>query len=128
VRAVTAREIERLEHELMTAIQQRDRTTLERLLGERFVLVTGRPGHEVRTRSEWLAVTMTDYVIEEFAFDTLEVDVYEGAAVARSRYRQRGRMGPADRTQPFLMTDVWIRGGVSWRIVARHITPLPPGS
>jgi len=117
-------EIEQLESRFMEAVRDRDMDALELLLGERFTLTTGRPGAEVRDRDEWLEITRSSYVIDSFAFEWLEVARYGDAAVARSRYRQRARMGDDDRTQPFLMTDVWVRSDGSWRIVTRHITPL----
>ena len=117
-------EIEQLERRFMDAVRARDMDTLDELLGERFTLTTGRPGAEVRGRAEWLDVTRDSYVIEAWEFEWLEVDHYGAAAVARSRYRQRGRMGDDDRTQPFLMTDVWVRQDDGWRLVTRHITPL----
>jgi ketosteroid isomerase-like protein len=118
------REIEQLERTFMDAVRDRDMDTLEAMLGERFTLTTGRPGAEVRGRAEWLEVTRGSYVIESYEFEWLEIDRYGDAAVARSRYRQRGRMGDDDRTQPFLMTDVWVRSEGDWRLVSRHITPL----
>jgi ketosteroid isomerase-like protein len=117
-------EIERLEHTFMDAVRDRDMETLEAMLGERFTLTTGRRGAEVRGRAEWLEVTQGSYVIESYEFEWLEIDRYGDSAVARSRYRQRGRMGDDDRTQPFLMTDVWVRTEGGWRLVSRHITPL----
>ena len=63
------REIEALERELQAAVAARDMEALERLLGQEFTLTTGRPGHEVRGRAEYLEVTATRYVIEEFRFD-----------------------------------------------------------
>jgi hypothetical protein len=116
-------EIVQLERRFMDAVRDRDMDTLEAMLGERFTLTTGRPGAEVRGRAEWLDVTRRSYVIDSYAFGWLEVDRYGDAAVARSRYVQQGRMGEEDRTQPFLMTDVWVRTD-SWRLVSRHITPL----
>jgi ketosteroid isomerase-like protein len=118
------REIEQLERTFMDAVRDRDMDTLEAMLGERFTLTTGRPGAEVRGRAEWLEVTRGSYVIESYEFEWLEIDRYGDAAVARSRYRQRGRMGDDDRSQPFLMTDVWVRSEGDWRLVSRHITPL----
>jgi ketosteroid isomerase-like protein len=117
-------EIEALERRFMDAVRDRDMETLEVMLGERFTLTTGRPGAEVRGRAEWLDVTRESYVIDSYDFEWLEIDRYGDAAVARSRYRQTGRMGEDDRTQPFLMTDVWVRTEQAWRLVSRHITPL----
>jgi ketosteroid isomerase-like protein len=120
----TRDEIEALERRFMDAVRDRDLETLDGMLGERFTLTTGRAGAEVRDRAEWLQVTRDSYVIDSYEFEWLEIDRYGDAAVARSRYQQRGRMGEQDRSQPFLMTDVWVRIDGSWRLVSRHITPL----
>jgi len=44
--------------------------------------------------------------------------------VVRSRYVQRGSMDGADRSQPFLMTDVWAHRPTGWQLVTRHVSPL----
>ena len=118
-------EIEARERELQAAVAARDTGALDRLLGPEFTLTTGRPGNEVRGRAEYLEVTTTRYVIEEFRFDELEViELGPGAAVVRSRYVQRGAMDGADRSQPFLMTDVWANRPAGWQLVTRHVSPL----
>jgi ketosteroid isomerase-like protein len=117
-------ELERLEHEWMRAVRERDMAFLDALLAEEFTLTTGRPGAEVRGRREWLDITRDRYVIEEFSFPELEVLPLGKAAVVRSRYRRRGRMDEQDRTQAFLMTDVFVRRAGAWRAVTRHISPL----
>ena len=98
---------------------------LDRLLGPEFTLTTGRPGNEVRGRAEYLEITASRYVIDEYRFDELEViELGPGAAMVRSRYVQRGSMDGADRSQPFLMTDVWAHRPTGWQLVARHVSPL----
>jgi ketosteroid isomerase-like protein len=117
--------IEALTHELQAAVAARDVETLERLLGPEFRLTTGRPGNEVRGRAEYLEITATRYAIDEFAFEELEViELGADAALVRSRYAQRGSMDGADRSQPFLMTDVWARRPAGWQLVTRHASPL----
>lgn len=123
-RMATKDDIETLERRWLEAVKERDIELLERLLADEFVLVTGRPGHERRGRREWLDVTRDDYVIESFAFDELEVLEYGDVALARSRYRQRGSMAGQDRTQSFLMSDVFVRRDGRWQAVHRHISPL----
>jgi ketosteroid isomerase-like protein len=120
-----AEELRRLEERFMTAVAERDLDFLERHLGEEFKLITGRPGHETRDRAEWLEVTATAYEIRSFRFDELEVLDYGDVAVVRSRYSQEATMGDADRSQSFLMTDVWHRRDVAFQLVTRHISPLP---
>jgi ketosteroid isomerase-like protein len=123
-----AGELRTLEERFMTAVVDRDMGFLERHLGEEFMLVTGRPGHETRGRSEWLEVTATEYEIRSFRFEELEVLDYGDVAVVRSRYSQEATMGGAQRNQSYLMTDVWHRREGADRLVTRHISPLPPDS
>jgi ketosteroid isomerase-like protein len=117
-------ELRRLEERFMTAVAERDLDFLQRHLGEEFTLTTGRPGHETRDRAEWLEVTATAYEIRSFRFDELEVLDYGDVAVVRSRYSQEATMGDAERSQSYLMTDVWHRRDGAFRLVSRHISPL----
>jgi ketosteroid isomerase-like protein len=118
-------EVEAIERELQAAVAARDIDALERLLGPEFTLTTGRPGNEVRGRAEYLEITASRYVIDDFRFEALEViELAPGAALVRSRYVQRGSMDGADRSQPFLMTDVFARRPTGWQLVTRHVSPL----
>ena len=119
-----AGELRRTEERFMTAVAERDMGFLERHLGEEFTLTTGRPGHETRDRAEWLEVTATAYEIHSFRFDELEVLDYGEVGVVRSRYSQQATMAGADRSQTYLMTDVWHRREGAFRLVTRHISPL----
>ena len=117
-------EIADLETALIQAVQRKDIDQLERLLGEDFTLTTGRAGSEVRSREEWLRVTEREYVIEDHEFEELIVQHYGTCAVARSRYRQRGRMGQQARNTTYRMTDVWVRMTDGWKLQARHAQPV----
>jgi ketosteroid isomerase-like protein len=114
-----------LEHAFQEALRTRHMAFLDAHLAEGFTLTTGRPGAEVRTREEWLRISGSDYEVDSFAFDELELDVHGDVGVVRSRYRQAGRMGGADRTGAFRMTDVWLRGEHGdWLLAHRHSTAL----
>jgi Domain of unknown function (DUF4440) len=108
----------------MEAVRDRELEWLEEHLGPEFTLTTGRPGAPVRGRDEWLEVTRDRYVIDEFGFDELEVIDLGSVGVVRSRYRQRGSMDGEDRTQTFLMTDVWAERDGRPQLVTRHVSPL----
>ena len=108
----------------MEAVRDRELEWLEEHVAPEFTLTTGRPGTPVRTRAEWLAVTRERYLIEEFAFDELEALDYGVVGVVRSRYRQRGSLDEADRSQTFLMTDVWVERDGRAQLVTRHVSPL----
>ncbi len=117
-------DISELEHEVIRAVQARDMDALERLVGDGFTLTTGRPGKEVRSRDEWMRVTELEYVIDDYEFEELTVQPYEGCAIARSRYRQRARMGDRSRNTVFRMTDVWVQMSDGWKLQARHAQPV----
>jgi ketosteroid isomerase-like protein len=117
-------EVRELEERFMAAVTERDVDFLDRHLGDEFTLTTGRPGHETRGRAEWLDVTATAYEIRSFRFDELEVLEYGDVAVVRCRYSQEASMDGADRSQSYLMTDVWHRRDGALRLVSRHISPL----
>lgn len=119
-------DLERLVLRWAEAVRDRDLEFLEDLLASEFTLTTGRPGAEIRPRDEYLAITRDRYAVESFEFEWIEARDYGGAGLVRSRYRQRGAMDGADRTQTFLMTDVLAAGPNGWRAVARHVSPLPP--
>jgi ketosteroid isomerase-like protein len=117
-------ELVRLEHEWQDALRRRDMDFLESLLGEEFTLTTGRAGAPVRTRQEWLDISRDRYVVDSFEFEDLDVHVYGDTALVRSRYTQTGSMDGQDRTQPFLMTDVFVMRDGRWQAVTRHVSPL----
>jgi ketosteroid isomerase-like protein len=120
----TRRKLSELEHQWLDAVRTHDIERLDRLLGEEFTLTTGRPGNEVRSRQEYMEVAKDRYLIESFEFEELEVLPYGHVAVVRSRYRQTGSMVGEDRSQSFLMTDVWVRRAGRWQAVTRHLSPL----
>jgi ketosteroid isomerase-like protein len=124
VKKDTERKLAKLEHDWLNAVMERDVERLDRLLGEEFTLTTGRPGNGVRSRQEYMDVARDLYVIESFEFEELDVHVYGHVGLVRSRYRQTGSMAGEDRSQAFLMTDVWVRRAGRWQAVTRHISPL----
>jgi len=108
----------------MDAVRDRDLAWLEDHLGAEFTLTTGRAGTPVRGREEWLSVTAERYVLHEYAFEEIVAFDYGAVGFVRSRYRQRGTMDGEDRTQPFLMTDVWVERDGRPQLVTRHVSPL----
>lgn len=111
-------------HRWLRATRDRDLVVLEELLAEDFTLTTGRADKEVRSRREWLEVTAGDYVIEQHEIVDAVVHDLGRAAVIRSWYRQRARMGAEDRSEQYLMTDVLVRSGDRWTALCRHLSPL----
>lgn len=117
-------EIEELLQRWAHAVEHREMAFLEALLAPEFTLTTGRAEAPVRTREQYLAVTRDEYEVDSWAFDEIVVQHYGRFAVARSRYRQTGRMGEERRDGEYLMTDALVKQGGRWRAVARHSSAL----
>ncbi len=117
-------EIEELLRRWAHAVEHRELAFLEALLAPEFTLTTGRPSAPVRTREQYLAVTRDEYEVDSWEFDEIVVQHYGRFAVARSRYRQKGRMGDEARDAEYLITDALVKQSGRWRAVARHISPL----
>ncbi|MGH2839037.1 MAG: reverse transcriptase-like protein [Thermoleophilaceae bacterium] len=117
-------EIEELLHRWAHAVEHRELAFLEALLAPEFTLTTGRPAAPVRTREQYLAITRDEYEVDSWEFDEIVVQHYGRFAVARSRYRQKGRMGDESRDTEYLITDALVKQSGRWRPVARHISPL----
>jgi ketosteroid isomerase-like protein len=113
-----------LERDLAGAVQGRDLEKLDRILGEEFTLVTGRPGAETRDRQQYLDVAREQYVVDSFQFESIEPTVYGHVAVVRVRYRQQARLDGEDRSGGYLFTDVWVRRAGRWQLVTRHLSTL----
>jgi ribonuclease HI len=117
-------EIDTLLHRWAEAVEKREMAFLEALLAPEFTLTTGRPAAPVRTREQYLAITRDDYEVASWGFDEIVVQHYGRFAVARSRYRQKGRLEGESRDGAYLMTDALVKKSGRWRAVARHITAL----
>jgi GNAT superfamily N-acetyltransferase/ketosteroid isomerase-like protein len=120
-------EIRQLEHDFMNAVKERDVDWLDKHLAVEFTLITGRPEVPVRSRGQWLEITMSEYSIRSFTFDEIDVVLHGATAVVRSRYSQIATMGDLDRSASYLMTDSWLWRLKRWQLVARHVSPMESG-
>jgi ribonuclease HI len=116
-------EIEELLRRWAQAVAEREMAFLEALLAPEFTLTTGRAEAPVRTREQYLAITRDDYEVDSWEFEEIVVQHYGRFALARSRYRQSGRMAGEARDGAYLMTDAFVKQSGRWRAVARHISP-----
>ena len=103
-----------------------DKAALEKVVGARYTLTTAAG---VSDRKLWMekAVVWKTSLLEWRAAP--RVDVYGDAAVVSGTLHWKvkkdapdPRTGSADVDQDFLVTDVWIREGGAWKVVARHST------
>ena len=111
-----------LSHAWAGAVQAHDRERLESIVAREFTLV-GRSGS--RDREEWIDEWSGPYVIDEWRYEEIEVELYGNTAVLSSRYWQKARHDSADLSGSYLVTDVWVRRDGRWQVVRRMSLALP---
>ena len=111
-----------LERQWAHAIQQKDGSTLERLLAPEYALAS-RMG--LMPREEWLDAARA-YNVADFRFEESDVRLYGNVALVTLRYWQRAELRGQNLTGTFLITDLWVEGPEGWKVVSRHSTFTDP--
>lgn len=107
----------------MDAWQRQDRTAIEAILAPEFTLTSARTD-QIVDRAGWLG--LLDRVKNvSFEYTDFRIDVFGDAAVVRSRMSQVARVDDQPWDATFMLTDVWIRRGGRWQVVARHSSTPP---
>ena len=121
-------EIAALEAELRAAQLAADASALDRLIDDD-LLFTG-PGGELATKAEDLAahrgglVRFTAHEPEEMRIRRVGDDV----VVVALRTRLAGEFAGSSFSGTYRYTRVWARAAGRWRIVAGHVSEVPPAT
>jgi hypothetical protein len=106
------------EEKLAEAIRSSDRAAAEPLLSEEFVL-TSSLGTGLRVeREQWLR-TLTEIATETVEFRDFQARDLGETGVVVFLMDFRARRGDDDLGGPYVVTDVWRGGRLSWRCWAR---------
>ena len=108
--------VARLDTEYQAAVKKNDAATMERLLADDFVLVTG--SGRTHTKSDLLQEARSGRIIYERQEDTAQkVRVWGDAAVITAKLWEKG----TDNGKPFdctlWFTDIYVRTATGWRYV-----------
>ena len=112
-----------LQNEWMAAVQRLDYGRLEEILAPEFTLTSARTD-ELVDRSVWLRL-LDQVRSESFEYSDFRVQLFGDAAVVKSRLSQVATVGGKSWNATFMLTDVWIRRGGRWQVVARHSSTPP---
>ena len=123
----TAEEIKRLAHDWLDAGRRRDRATLDRILADDFVIAGWQPEGRLADKRFYLDDMMKPVEIQEgsFKFDRWNIRV-RGSDVALVncildiRAVVEGHPWGAE----VLVSDVWVKEPIGWRVLARHTSPV----
>ncbi len=125
----TAAEIEKavldLERRLLEALRTRDSATLKSLLANDFLLagitIAGTKSDKIR----YIDWTVKNFELRAFAVEKTMVRVSPAMAVVTYNYKRQANIAGAAADGDFVVTDVWVKRGNDWLLIAHHISPLP---
>ncbi len=113
-------EIARLQAAWMQAWIDQDVAVCEQLLAPEFRLRSVATD-DVVDRDEWLRQLVAGRVVAQaFVYDEMDVRVTGDTAVTMSRVTQQAQIEGHDWSATLHLTDVWVRRGPGWQVVARH--------
>jgi ketosteroid isomerase-like protein len=117
--------VEALDVEYQAAVKQGDVATMDRILADDFVLVTGRG--RVYTKQELLAEARAGTVTYEHQEDTNRtVRVWGNAAVITALLWEKGTNNGAPFDYRLWFSDTYVKTGDGWRYVfGQSSIPLP---
>ncbi len=115
----------KLENDALAALLKRDAAAFGKIFAEDAVLAT--PDGTLQTKAQLLAdIKSGDLVIESSTIADMKVKVYGDAAVVTYTTNDKGKYKGQDVTGRYRWTDVFVRRGSAWQIVAGQGTPIPP--
>jgi len=117
----------KMENDALAAIIKRDVAAFGKVFADDAVLAT--PDGTLQTKAQLLAdVKSGDLVIESSSISDMKIKVYGDAAVVTYITNDKGKYKGQDITGRYRWTDVFVRRGGAWQIVAGQGTPIPKPS
>ena len=126
VASQTGQQIIRLEHEWTEAVSRRDAATLNHLLADEFLIAGWLPGGRLGDKRLYVEDCLRVVEVREatYRFEGWEMRAYGEAVLANCLFECRAIVAGQEWGGRFLLTDVWVKGGGGWRVVARHSSPV----
>ena len=119
-----AQTLMQMERDVLAALIKRDSAALEPLFADDLVLTS--PDGMSQTKAQFLAdVKSGDLALESSEIEDMKVRVYDNAAVVTYSTTDKGKYKGQDLGGRYRWTDVFVRRGAKWQLVAGQGTPLP---
>jgi ketosteroid isomerase-like protein len=120
-------ELMKLEHDMLAALLKKDAAAFGKHFADDAVLTT--PDGAVQTKAQLMGdVKSGALVLEASTISDMKVKVHGDAAVVSYITTDKGKYKGQDISGRFRWTDVFVRQGGAWRLVAGQGTPIqaPP--
>ena len=110
-------EIIRLENEMMRAFQGHDRSTLDRIIGDQFLLTSAISNEQQIGKRHFIDGGWDQIRVESFRFHDFRIRFFGTTTIANCRLDWKSTWAGMQWESDFTMTDVWLRSGREWQIV-----------
>lgn len=117
--------LDALERRWMEATKSQDVAALKRIIADDFTLAGQPPAGIQLDQTGYFNSALKDWKLSTYSFDRLTVRLYGETAVVSALFKQQASVAGQDWSGDFLITDVWVKQGKRWRVVARHISRAP---
>ena len=117
----------KIERDALAALLKKDIAAFGRIFADDAVVIT--PDGSPQTKAQLLAdVKSGDLVVESSEISDMKVRAYGDTAVVTYVTTDKGKFKGQDISGRYRWTDVFVRRGGTWQIVAGHGTPIqqPP--
>jgi ketosteroid isomerase-like protein len=113
-----------LQHDWMQAVLERDMDRLEQIVADGFRFTAVHLNPEPMTREQWMGAARDGYTILSFAYEHMDIGVWDDTAVVNARYSQVASYQHTPLSNVFRLSDIWHRGPSGWQVVHRHSSVL----
>jgi ketosteroid isomerase-like protein len=115
----------KMEHDLTAAILKRNVGAIDPVIASDFEFTA--PDGKMQGKAQFISdVKSGDLALESSELSDMKVRVYGDAAVVTYATTDKGKYKGQDIDGRYRWTDVFVRRGGKWQIVAGHGTPIAP--
>lgn len=107
-----------------TALLKKDEKRLRDLMAPEFTLQIWDASRAPQPLEAWLTTLKQRLDAVEFEYSGINARVFGDVAVVYSRFRWKGTLEGKPFSDSGFLTDVWVRKGGKWQVVARRSAPL----
>jgi ketosteroid isomerase-like protein len=115
-------EIVNQEYEWLSAIKNRDRDALNRIIAEDFVNTGILSGGEASGKAAWIRDTLQNIEVDQVDFGKIVVRSYGDTAVFNSIIHGKFRVKGWAISTSVVVTDLWFKQRERWQVVDRHLS------
>lgn len=112
-----------LEVRWMDSLKVRDADSLSEIIAEEFTFSSPRMIN-LEGRAKYLEYALKDLKLVSYEFEKTAPRIFGRAALVNTILRQKVTMKGENWEGDYLISDVWINRGGTWRVVSRHESPI----